>query len=105
MGRGDNLNPAEVPLALLTISALALLITYQYRPKKVSTGLQRAVKGAMRVVFLASIFGVTTYLGLHLLHFELTPEWTRSIIALTIGSMIAGAMANGLWEFVMGQLK
>ncbi len=99
------MNQAEVPLALFTVSAIALLVAHEYKPEKVSNGVQKAIKGAMRVIFLASIFGASTYMGLHLLHFEMTPEWTQSIIALTIGSMIAGALASGTWDFIMGRLK
>ena len=84
--------------AALTLFAAVLL--YIYRPSTVKNGTRTILRGVLRALLMVGILLAVTYLGFSVLHFKISAEWTRTIIAFTIAGFFAGSLGKAIFDRV-----
>lgn len=97
---------SDLPLAIVVLSAIAIVMLKVYWPESVSNGgvlsngIRDVTRNIARALLMITILVVITSLGFHVLHFDITSAWTQTILAFTVAGYFAGSMGNALFDRV-----
>lgn len=92
---------ANVPVGIILLSIVAIVMLRSYWPSEMITnGLRDITRGIFRALLMISILVGVTSIGFHVLHFDISPEWTQTIMAFTIAGFFAGSLGNAIFDRV-----
>ncbi len=88
-------------IVILLIVAIVVLRKMSW-PDSVSNGFRNGfrdiARNVVRALLMVGILLGVTAIGFHVLHFEISPAWTQTILAFTIAGFFAGALGNAIFD-------